>query len=332
MTPSQEQQARSVDAIRQRVVDMYSRHPWPSTREADEEMGWRLKMLGIAKGDYAGRRILDLGCGTGEYALWYATNGAREVVGVDLSKGSLELAEEKRRASSVSNATFLERDILSLDLPSDSFDYSYSVGVLHHTGDPGRGFEQLCRVTKPGGVVIVSLYNRYSRFFLRIEQSICKLLGGDDIDKRARIGRRLFPWTMRALDKRYHETNYEAISYDIYGFPHESVHTVEEVLGWFDRHNIEYLGSFAPLRLGDYFYAYSLPEYHAFKKTFAGFWHVQMISAIMNKIATVARRDDGRGPVAFQRPGRLSMLAVQLIWFVIGTRINCFTISGRKRA
>ncbi len=47
-------------------------------------------------------------------------------------------------------------------LPDNHFDYSYSVGVLHHTGDPLQGFRHLVRVTKPGGVIIVSLYSQLS--------------------------------------------------------------------------------------------------------------------------------------------------------------------------
>ncbi|HEX9941393.1 MAG TPA: methyltransferase domain-containing protein [Thermoanaerobaculia bacterium] len=321
-----------IEQIREAVVGMYSKHPWPSTREADEEMGWRLRMLGIGKADYAGKRVLDVGCGTGEYALWYGVNGAREVVGIDLADGSLAVAERKRRESGVGNVTFLKKDALQHDLPDNSFDYVYAVGVLHHTGDPEAGFRQMCRVVRPGGVVVVSLYNRYSRSILRFKQSLCKLLGGDDLEKRARIGRRLFPVTMHQLNKRYHETNYEAISYDIFGFPHESVHTAGEILKWFDANGIEYIGSFAPLRLRDYFYAYSLPEYHEFKKTFSGFPLVRLISAAMNRISTVLYGD--RPPErtgGFPRPSALSMVAAQTIWFVIGTRINCFTMAGRKR-
>ena len=281
-----------IKKIREAVVSMYSRMPWPSTREADEEMGWRLLMLGIRKEDFAEKSVLDLGCGTGEYALWYAANGAKEVVGIDLSDGSLKIANRKKEESKIGNIRFVKGDILKIssdDFPDDYFDYSYSVGVLHHTGDPEAGFKNLCRMTKPGGVVVVSLYNVFSRFTLRVKQNTCKLLGGDDIDKRARIGRKLFPLFMYSMNKRYHGTNYEAISYDVFGFPHESVHTAGEVLRWFDKNDLEYTGSFAPLRFRDYFYAYSLPEYHAFKKTFSGFPLVQLVSFLMNKISGAYR-------------------------------------------
>jgi ubiquinone/menaquinone biosynthesis C-methylase UbiE len=321
-----------IQEIQQRVVGMYSKHPWPSTREADEEMGWRLKMLGVKKEDFQGKRVLELGCGTGEYALWYAANGAKEVVGVDLSDGSLALANKKKEEAKIQNVQFIKKNILELDFPDNSFDYVYSVGVLHHTGDPYKGFQHLCRVVKPDGLVIVSLYNTYSRICLRAKQTICKWLGGKNIERRAKIGRILFPFTMYSLNKRYHESNYEQISYDIFGFPHESLHTAGEVLSWFDANNVEYKGSFAPLRLSDYFYAFSLPEYHKFKTTFAGFPMFRLTSSIMNKISTRnGKAKNIEVKHSFKRPGRFSMFMSQMIWFLFGTRFNCFTMSGRKR-
>ena len=91
--------ASEVQKIQQTVVGMYSEHPWPLHRNTDEEMGWRLKCLGVVPEDYQGKRVLDMGCGTGEYALWYAMHGAGEVVGVDLSEGSLAVARERQAES-----------------------------------------------------------------------------------------------------------------------------------------------------------------------------------------------------------------------------------------
>jgi ubiquinone/menaquinone biosynthesis C-methylase UbiE len=113
-----------------------------------------------------------MGCGTGEYALWYAMNGAAAVTAIDLADGSLAIARRRQRESDVRNIEFVKMDLLNCSLPDDHFDYSYSVGVLHHTGDPFRGFEHLVRVTRPGGVIVVSLYNAYSRRVLRTKQRI----------------------------------------------------------------------------------------------------------------------------------------------------------------
>jgi len=323
----EERRAR-IAAIRARVVGMYSKHPWPGTRRTDEEMGWRLRVLGVRPGDYADRSVVDLGCGTGEYALWYATHGARQVTGVDLSEGSLARAREQADRHGVRNVSFLKQDVLALDLPDGAFDYAYSAGALHHTGDPFRGFQEMVRVTRPGGVVIVSLYNTYTRFWLRAKQTLCRWLGGDDIDARARWGRRLFPLTMWSLNRRYHGLNTAEIAYDIFGFPHESLHTASEVLGWFDRTGVEYLGSFAPLRLQDYLFAFSLPEYRQFRRTFDGFPLMRLTADLL---AGVATRLGSRSRPPFPRPSRIETVLCQTAWVPFATRFNCFTIAGRKR-
>ena len=88
--------AGEIQRIQDTVVGMYSEHPWPLHRDTDEEMGWRLKCLGVVPNDYQDKRVLDMGCGTGEYAMWYAMHGAGEVVGIDLSAGSLSIARNDR--------------------------------------------------------------------------------------------------------------------------------------------------------------------------------------------------------------------------------------------
>ncbi len=319
-----------IQEIQERVVGMYSEVPWPTNREADEEMGWRLKCLGVLPEDYQGKRVVELGSGTGEYALWYAANGAGEVVGVDLSDGSLALARQRQQEAGLDNIEFRKADILDCPLPDDYFDYAYSVGVLHHTGDAFRGFEHLVRITKPGGIVIVSLYSAYSRRMLRNKQLICRMLGGDDLDKRVKWGERLFSGTLRKLNKRYHELNTKQVAYDVFGFPHETVHTATEVLRWFDRTGVEYKGSFAPLRVRDYFYAFSQPEYQTFRRTFDGFPGLRLVSDGMVKLSKAVRRDDGVVR-AFGRPSRLSCIACQSAWLPFGLRFGCFTLAGIKQ-
>ena len=323
--------SREIKKIQQAVVGMYSEHPWPLHRDTDEEMGWRLKCLGVTPEDYKDRKVLDMGCGTGEYALWYALHGAGEVVGIDLSEGSLSVAKERLAESALKNVTFRSMDILECGLPDNYFDYSYSVGVLHHTGSPNRGFQHLVRVTKPGGIVIVSLYSQYSRRFLRFKQTLCKWLGRDDIDARVRWGKKLFGGTLRKLDKRYHGLNTDQIAYDIFGFPHESLHTAGEVLRWFHENNVRFKGAFAPLRVRDYLYAFAQPEYRRFRATFAGFPAMRVVSDFLERFSAHVG-PSGELVREFPHPGPLSRWMSQMAWITFGLRFNCFTIAGTKQS
>jgi ubiquinone/menaquinone biosynthesis C-methylase UbiE len=315
--------------IQETVVGMYSEHPWPLNQDVNETMGWRLKCLGIKQSDYQEKQVLDMGCGTGEYALWYAQQGAGSVTGIDLSDGSLHIANQRRKEGNYDHAEFLKMDILNCSLPNNHFDYSYSVGVLHHTGDPLRGFRHLVRVTKPGGVIIVSLYSKYSRRVLRMKQTVCKWLGGDDLEKRVQWGERLFKRTMDKLDKRYHGLKREQVGYDIFGFPHESLHTAGEVLKWFDETGVDYIGSFAPLRIRDYLYAFDQPEYQSFRRTFDAFPTMRWVADGMTKLAKTAG-PEGDGNRQFPRPGPLSRAMSQSVWVPFGLRFNCFTMAGIK--
>lgn len=319
-----------IKKIQQTVVGMYSENPWPLDRNAEEEMGWRLKCLGVRREHFEGKHVLDMGCGTGEYALWYVMNGAASVTGIDLSDGSLAVANRRRAEGSIPNVQFRKMDILNCELPDDTYDYSYSVGVLHHTGDPLRGFKHLVRITKPGGVIIVSLYNQYSRRILRMKQNTCKWLGGDDIDKRVQWGWKLFGGTLRKLDSRYHGLNTNQIAYDIFGFPHESLHSGQEVLRWFDQTGVEYMGSFAPLRLVDYLFAFQQPDYAQFRKTFDGFPVMRLVADGMVRLASRLGLKQGEA-APFPRPGLFDLWLCQSMWIPFGLRFNCFTIAGVKR-
>jgi SAM-dependent methyltransferase len=107
-----------------------------------------------------GLRVLDVGCGNGYVLFHYARNGA-DVTGVDLTATAIDLSS-KRFALAGLNGRFVEIDGEHLPFPDDHFDIVCSMGVLHHTSNPGPVVDEIFRVLKPGGRMIVMLYHRYS--------------------------------------------------------------------------------------------------------------------------------------------------------------------------
>lgn len=325
-------QTRAAD-IEKQVVAMYERHPFPAYtdkfRKASEEMFLKMRLLGLSQEEYSDKKILDCGCGTGEFTTWYAARGNR-MTAIDLSRPSIEQAKAYAAGYDLDDRIeFRRHSVLELDFPEDSFDIVYSYGVLHHTPDPYRGFQNMVRVCKPGGIVIVSVYNLYSRYILRQKQRLINVLAGDDVEKRFKWGKRLFPITARKLKLRAHDES-DAILYDQFAIPHESLHTVGEILGWLRDNDLEYLGAFGPLRLRDYIYAAALPEYERIETTFAGYPLARAASACLKGLARGLgyRAEDVR---TFPPPGRLSRFLVQTGWFFLGLRFSCFSIAGRKR-
>ena len=81
--------------IQQQVVAMYERHPFPAYtdkfRKTAEEMVLKMRLLGMAEADYTNKRILDCGCGTGEFTCWYAARN-NKMTAIDLSGPSIEHA------------------------------------------------------------------------------------------------------------------------------------------------------------------------------------------------------------------------------------------------
>jgi 2-polyprenyl-3-methyl-5-hydroxy-6-metoxy-1,4-benzoquinol methylase len=321
--------------LQARVVGMYERHPFPSiedrVRKTESEMRMRLMMLGVRPEDYAGKRVLDGGCGTGEYSCWYARQGAN-VTAVDLSEPSLAVGREYAQREGIDNVRFQKQSVLNLEFPNDSFDYVYSMGVLHHTPDPYRGFRELCRVLRPGGVLVVSLYNRFGRLRHNLKQALIRRLAGDDVDRRVELAKKIFPGTCRALKQNRHDAS-DIIIYDAFGIPHESQHTAGEVLKWFDKNGISYVGSFGPLTVSDNLKALKImndPKHEEFRRFFDG--HRMAAGAVRALPAMVGRLlpevDSDR--LAFRRPSVLSRGLVQGVWFLLGFRFSIFAMSGRK--
>jgi SAM-dependent methyltransferase len=313
------------------VVEMYSKHPWPVNRRTAEEMGWRLRVLGIRPSEYQGKRVLECGCGTGNYVIWYAIEGgASEAVGIDLSDGSLAVANRLKEEGKVENASFLKMNVMDLQFPDNSFDYTYSYGVFMYTGDSEGAFREMVRVTKPGGTVTVSVYNAFGRWPITIRQKLLKKLAPHDPDKRVALGLKYFPGPYKKQDKRYYGLVTEQLAYDTFGVPYEDVFTASQVLGWLKRAGVKYKGSFAPLRISDYFYAFSLEEYKEFRSTFTGYPATQKISDLLYRISRGKKSSEWI--TEFKYPGPLSRLFCQMMWLLIGgSRFSCFTISGIKQ-
>ena len=322
------------DDIQGRVVGMYAKHPFPAYsdkfRKASEEMYLKMRLLGLAKADYHNKSILDCGCGTGEFTCWYAAQG-NSVTAIDLSGPSLAHAEAYAKSYELADRIkFRQMSILDIDFPDNTFDLVYSYGVLHHTADPYKGFENMVRVCKPGGYVIVSVYNKFSRFRHAWRQRLINALAGEDVEKRFVWGKRLFPLTARKLKLRAHDDS-DAVLYDQFSIPHESLHTAGEVLGWLDNNGMEYVGAFGPLRLHDYFHAVRLPEYERFEETFAGYALSQAASSTLKFVAGASKKS-AEPMRSFPRPSVVSRFLVQAAWFFLGLRFSCFSIAGRKLA
>jgi len=107
-----------------------------------------------------------------------------------------------------------------------------SNGVLHHTGDARRGFETLLRKVKPGGLILIGLYNSYARL-----PTLWRRWAFE------RFGPTLYFLDSRLISARMNEGRWQAWFRDQYRHPHETRHSIDEVLGWFDDTGVDFLSS-----------------------------------------------------------------------------------------
>ena len=111
----------------------------------------------LARHSWAGRRVLEVGCGQGPLVNHLPPFGAA-IVGMDMSDASLRRAAEGVRELGHRSVRLLQGDAEKLPFADDSFDAVVSFGVLHHTPDTDGAVQEVRRVLKPGGTATVMLY------------------------------------------------------------------------------------------------------------------------------------------------------------------------------
>ena len=111
----------------------------------------------------AGEKILDAGCGTGVFTLDFLVKGAM-VVGLDISVPMLNLARKKTAGYAFSA---LRGDMEHLPFKDNSFDKAVSITALEFIADGKSAVNELFRVTRPGGWVVVATLNSLSPWAAR---------------------------------------------------------------------------------------------------------------------------------------------------------------------
>lgn len=112
---------------------------------------------------YAGKRVLDVGCGLGNDLSRFARGGA-EVVGIDVSEKAVALSRANFSQRGLTG-TFHVMNGEALDFPDASFDLVYCHTMLHFTPHPERVIAEIHRVLRPGGTAILMSINRHSWLF-----------------------------------------------------------------------------------------------------------------------------------------------------------------------
>lgn len=184
-------------------------------------------------------RIVDIGCGTGQMSL-YLARADRVVIGADLARASLRLGAAAAARFGLDRVQFLETDLQHPGLRARSFDLVYSSGVLHHTANPRAAFARAARLARPGGFIVVGVYNAIARIPSRIRRLVARL-----------SALRLVPFDAVAKERRLDRVRSEAWLRDQYQHPEEHCFTVRAVKQWFAENGVDYLRAYPSVLFGD---------------------------------------------------------------------------------
>jgi SAM-dependent methyltransferase len=187
----------------------------------------------------ADARIVEVGCGTGQMCL-YLARADRVVIGIDLARAALTLGTRAADRFGVDRVLFVETDLQHPALRAASFDVVYSSGVLHHTPNPRAAFRRLAELARPGGVIVIGVYNTLARIPLRMRRAIGRLSNF-----------RLIPFDPVLRDRRNEPERREAWLRDQYQHPEEHSHTLGDVQRWFGENGVEYVRAYPSAVLDD---------------------------------------------------------------------------------
>jgi SAM-dependent methyltransferase len=177
-------------------------------------------------------RVAEIGCGTGQMSL-YLARADRVVIGADLTRESLTLAAAAARGFGIDQVQFIETDLHSPGLRAGAFDVVYASGVLHHTPDPRAAFARIARLARPGGTIVLGVYNTLARIPLRARRVVARL-----------SGYRFIPCDPVLRDREIEPARRKAWVQDQYHHPEEHRHTLAEVQNWFAENGVEYLRAY----------------------------------------------------------------------------------------
>ncbi len=150
------------DRVQGQIIDRFG-YEWTEFKayDSDNFIYW---IEPIETQFFGGKLGLDIGCGAGRHSAEAASYGA-EMVSIDLS-WSVDSAVERSRT--IPNMNVVQADVFAPPFAPETFDFIFSLGVLHHTPDPPRAFDSVVPLAREGGAVLVMIYGSQRKWVIRL--------------------------------------------------------------------------------------------------------------------------------------------------------------------
>ncbi|MDX1402419.1 MAG: methyltransferase domain-containing protein, partial [Kiloniellales bacterium] len=225
------------DQVTEEVQEFYTDAPFPNYNDFDDVATFvqRAERSGFAKmlrkEIPMNANVLEIGCGTGQMSNFLAATTMSHVYATDLTPASLRLGVDFAKKNEIKGITFLQMNLFRPCIKPQSMDIVISNGVLHHTYDTKKAFMSIAPLVKPGGHIIIGLYNKIGRLRTDFRRVLFKTFG-----EKALV---LDPHLRGVLsaEKRRSWIN------DQYLHPQERKHSMSELLGWFEEAGFSFVSS-----------------------------------------------------------------------------------------
>ena len=183
-----------------------------------------------------GARVLEVGCGTGQLSNYLAATCMAHTYASDMTVASLRLGQAFAAKYDIPGVTFLQMNLFKPCIRPGSMDIVIANGVLHHTADTRRAFLSIAPLVRPGGHILIGLYNKIGRVRTDLRRVLYRLLGKHVL--------MLDPYLRSNLS----EEKRRAWIRDQYCHPQERKHTMSEVLHWFEEAGFSFVSSIPKIR------------------------------------------------------------------------------------
>jgi len=243
-TETQIGDSQATPAATREVQEFYAAEPFPNYNEFDNigsfvrhaNQAVFSKLLGQQIPPNA--NVLEVGCGTGQLSNYLAATTMSRIYATDLTIESLELGHAFAAKNNIHGNRFIQMNLFAPCIKPESMDVVISNGVLHHTANTEAAFQSIAKLVRPGGFIVLGLYNWLGRTRTFLRRRLYKTIGEPAL---------LLDPVLRAnlsAEKR------RAWISDQYLHPVEHSHSISEVMAWFEEAEIFFMASL-PKIIGD---------------------------------------------------------------------------------
>lgn len=223
----------------------------------DEDRATFQAKTGVRLDELNGLRVLDAGCGGGRYSKVCGEAGAT-VIGADHSAA---VSKARQLCSHLPRVAFLQADLKQLPLEPASFDFVFSIGVMHHDANTRAVFDAVSQLVKPGGRYSVWLYRRNQWWQEIINHALrhrTTQMAPEKLERWCEWGAWFggLPVVNQTLNKvlnfsaHPNRENRVCDTFDWYAPQYQHHHTVPELCDWFDAAGFENLNVLPPEKTG----------------------------------------------------------------------------------